>query len=190
MFATGKSFCIYGVRWLWITRVWPTSSIIHVFAVPAFKRAVPVGGVVSPPARHLLPLLAGLFHPRRAVPPSCSLLETSPNDAKPASVRQWTRVPWSYRVVPSPSAAGAALPYEAGVEEDEASRGEVEEDEGEESHRFPAEVALYLQQRFGHADSTCRLHKWWWKLIKRKNRHQIPLKTPRWEQNKLNKMFN
>lgn len=135
-----------------------TSSVVHVFGTASFECSVPVVGVVSPPA-HLLTLLPGLFHPRGSEPPSrpARLLKHSAHDAEPSSVRQRSPAAHlgSYRRVPAPSGSGAAVPDKAGVQEHEAPGRQVEEDEGEESHGFPAEVALYLQQRLGHVGSPC-----------------------------------
>ncbi len=129
-------------------------------------------------------LLSGLFHPGRAIPPSrpACLLKHSTHDAEPPSVWQWSPAAhlWSYHGVPAPSGSGAAVTYEARVQEDEAPGGQVEEDEGKESDRFPAEIALYLQQRLGHAGSPCCSDtlSQRWKLIKQKNQHQLSLFPP------------
>lgn len=160
----------------------PTSSIIQVFGIASFQRAVPVAGVVSPPAHHPKALLSSFLHPRGTKPPSTSpfFLKHPTHEAKSPSVR-WSPAAHlrSYKRVSATSGSGTIVPDEARVQKNEAPGGQVEEDEGEESHRFPAEVALYLQQRLGHAGSPSHSETLaqWWKIIKMKSQHHT---QPHW----------
>lgn len=129
-----------------------TSALLGIFGSPALESAVPAAGVVPGPRPPLGGLLGGGLEPDGAVPPRgpAGLPENPADEPETAPVGYTVGRLGHERVA---AAAARGLAREAGVEEDQAARRQVEDDEGEEADWLPPEVALELQQRPRHPGS-------------------------------------